>query len=196
MTKKQQFSKQLSTILPEYLALTIAELIVDNNIFFRVSKDRKSKLGDYRYIPQERKHLISVNQGLGPTQFFITAIHEFAHFFAFKNHGRKIKPHGLEWRYEYRKLLSEVLEFNSLESEMIQAVQMELQKPTVAHRSSLSRELMPGEVYLSSVSEHSVFEFRDRKFIKKEIRRTRFFCECIVTKKLYTIHKEAIVKQL
>lgn len=195
MSKKQRFANQLSSLIPFDLAFFISERIVDHNIHFIVSKNRKSKLGDYRFDPKTNKHIISVNSGLGKEEFFVTTLHEFAHYFAFKNFGRKIKPHGDEWKSEYRVLIQEALQKEFQVVGLDKILYNEIQKPSVTHKKPLvNRCLAQGEAYLKDIDHDEVFSLQGREFKKLELRRTRYFCQCITSKKLYTIHKEAVVK--
>lgn len=195
MSKKQRFANQLSSLLPFELALFISERIVDNDIHFIVSKNRKSKLGDYRFDPKQDKHIISVNVGLSKVEFFVTSLHEFAHYFAFKNFGRRIRPHGEEWKREYRSLLQQALQHDFQLEGLHSALLHEIKKPSVTHKKPLmDKPLRNDEIVLKDLKNEAVFSLKGRRFKKLELRRTRYFCQCVDSKRFYTIHKDAIVK--
>nr|WP_313791522.1 SprT-like domain-containing protein [Lacinutrix neustonica] len=48
---------------------------------------------------------MTINENLNHYKFLITLIHEIAHFEAYKAFGRYIKPHGLEWKRTFQKLM-------------------------------------------------------------------------------------------
>lgn len=50
----------------------------------KITRSRKTKLGDYRFLSVQKKHVITVNHDLNPFQFLITYIHEVAHLVTFE----------------------------------------------------------------------------------------------------------------
>ena len=82
--------------------LDVADLTVD------VVPARKTRHGDYRRLPNG-SHVITINQSQNAYRFLLTLIHEIAHFQAFEHYGRRIKPHGLEWKNTFKKLLLPII---------------------------------------------------------------------------------------
>jgi predicted SprT family Zn-dependent metalloprotease len=80
-----------------------------NNFVFQVKNPRRSKLGDYRYVPTSGRHYISVNKDLNPYAFLITYLHEVAHLLTFRKHGRRAKPHGIQWKRNFRDITYPVM---------------------------------------------------------------------------------------
>ena len=63
----------------------------------RVSKPRKTKLGDYRRPGRPHQpHRISINGNLNPYAFLITLLHEWAHLEIYQEYKGKVAPHGPE----------------------------------------------------------------------------------------------------
>ena len=120
---KENYAKQLLPFLPEGTAGYVAELIFDSKTSFKISKKRKTKLGDYRAPSGHQGHRISVNGDLNPYAFLITTLHEFAHLRAFENFGYRIKPHGKEWQMEFVKLFEPVFEQDVLPDDVYMALQ-------------------------------------------------------------------------
>ena len=75
----------------------------------KITKNRNSKLGDYRKLP-DKSFQITINGTLEPQLFFFVLTHELAHLIAFEKFGRKISPHGMEWKQTFREMLLESIE--------------------------------------------------------------------------------------
>lgn len=110
----ENYTKQLSPFLPNGTAEYVAQLIKNNKTSFKISKKRKTKLGDYRMPYQGKGHRISVNGDLNEYAFLITTLHEFAHLKAFTKYGSRIKPHGQEWKMMFMDLFQPILDLNIL----------------------------------------------------------------------------------
>ena len=106
MTSEEQNKAILHRYLPASAVEPVFNYIVSNSIHFHITRQRSSKLGDYR-MPQPRHqyHEISVNGDLSPHLFLLVLLHEMAHLETFKTHGRAVQPHGHEWQQQYRILL-------------------------------------------------------------------------------------------
>lgn len=75
-------------------------------IHIRITRDRNSKLGDYRKMP-DKSHEISINSTLDRQLFFFVLTHELAHLIAFEKFGGRISAHGQEWKSTFREMLLE-----------------------------------------------------------------------------------------
>ena len=75
-------------------------------IHIRITRDRNSKLGDYRKMP-DKSHEISINTTLDRQLFFFVLTHELAHLIAFEKFGGRISAHGQEWKSTFREMLLE-----------------------------------------------------------------------------------------
>ena len=152
------------------------------NFELSLSFDRKSKFGHYKYWPQTKSHTISINRGLSQPLFLITFIHELAHLDVMLNYGRKVKPHGQEWKNTFRSLLAPVLSPSIFEPNLLSALAKHLKKP----KASLSADpllwstLFPLEttnnLAVKDIEEGSSFVFKKRIFKKIKTRRTRALC--------------------
>lgn len=80
----------------------------DYAIHIRITKNRDSKLGDYRKLP-DRSHQITVNSTLDKQLFFFVLTHELAHLIAFEMYNNRISAHGKEWKNTFREMLLESL---------------------------------------------------------------------------------------
>ena len=87
-----------------------------------LAKNRRSKHGDFRIPRQGRPAYITINHDLHPVEFLITLAHEIAHFRNWKKYGRRVRPHGPEWRNAFREMLVEVLKDGLLDGEISAAI--------------------------------------------------------------------------
>jgi len=95
--------------MPEAAAPVISQWINDTGCRFKVTRSRNSKLGDYRAPFKGSSHQITVNHDLNPYSFLITTVHEFAHLKTYQEHKNKVKPHGNEWKENFKMLMEPFL---------------------------------------------------------------------------------------
>jgi hypothetical protein len=88
----------------------------------KLSRSRSTKHGDFRYPRNGLPAVITLNHDMHPVEFMITLTHELAHYKAWKKHGRSIRPHGEQWKYEFRWMLKELIESGILEPEVSGAI--------------------------------------------------------------------------
>ncbi|WBV55261.1 SprT-like domain-containing protein [Chryseobacterium sp. Chry.R1] len=101
----QSLEKYLPQNTLQYLKIWFS----DYYIHIKITRNRNSKLGDYRKLP-DNSHEITINSTLAPQLFFFVLTHELAHLIAFENYGRRISPHGNEWKDTFRRMLLESVE--------------------------------------------------------------------------------------
>ena len=101
MSNKENLQAHLSPFFHDSIIVYIEDLIDLHKVQFILSKPRKTKLGDYRSIPNKNLFIITVNNDLNPVQFLVTALHEIAHHVTWIKYIRFVKPHGKEWKQEY-----------------------------------------------------------------------------------------------
>lgn len=94
----------LKKYLPERAVAACLELIQNTGVHLKIVNERVTRHGDYRRMPDGR-HQITVNATLNQYRFLITLVHEIAHLVAFEKYGRRIKPHGLEWKHTFQHLM-------------------------------------------------------------------------------------------
>jgi len=194
---------QLKPYLPDGYADMVTGLLLKYPVKFTISRPRSSKLGDYRPpIGGSKHHEISVNGNSNPYQFLVTTLHEFAHLETFMAFGNRVKPHGEEWKANFRKLLWPAIDMGLLPKELEVALMKSVTNLKAATCSDvhLSRILRAyddpkaGEVVLESLAKNSTFVLQGREFVKGEKRRTRFLCTEVSTNRQFVINSLAFVK--
>ncbi len=169
-----------------------------------VAKPRSSKFGDYRFPQKGGSHRISVNGNLNPYHFLITLIHEYAHLEAYVLYGKKINPHGEEWKETFRQNSAPFLKQNLFPNDVAQAFSRSLLKGHASSASSL--ELMrilkkydfkedSKHLHLEELAEGAHFILNQKLFRKGAKSRKRFKCEEIRSKRFYMVHPLAEVEQ-
>jgi hypothetical protein len=95
---------ELEHHIPKQAVQQVETLLEHDNLSVLIKKERKTRHGDYRRLPNGR-HQITINSNLNHYRFLITLIHEIAHFETYKSYGKFIKPHGLEWKRTFQHLM-------------------------------------------------------------------------------------------
>jgi SprT protein len=203
LSKRLEIANKLNPFLPEGTTLEIAELIFQYKVRFKITKPRKSKMGDYRAPHNGIGHRISINGNLNPFAFYITTLHEFAHLIAFNKFGYKILPHGTEWQNEFALLLSNSLSNGVFPNDISSALNSTLKRPAASSCSDhhLVRVLKKydGNNYLllEEVPANSKFILNSgRIFVKGEKLRTRYRCIEISSNRVFLISAIAEVDLL
>ena len=104
--KEVQFAA-LEPYLPTGSFPAVLEYIYAYKVQLTIARKRRSVLGDYRHAHAGKGHRISVNRDLNKYAFLITLLHEIAHLITFEKYGRKVSPHGKEWKACFGGILSE-----------------------------------------------------------------------------------------
>jgi SprT protein len=198
---KSKISNQLSKYLPEGFSDLIAELFLPIPVKFKIVNPRNTKLGDYRPAHNGLPHRITVNGNLNPYSFLITTIHEFAHLQAHVKYGRNIQPHGNEWKKTYREMLIPFIETKKLPQDIENALINSLVNTKASSCSDiqLSRVLknydkkLDDYLLLEEIPIDTKFSLQGKVFIKGPLRRKRYICEEVRTKKKYLIYAIAEV---
>lgn len=202
--EKEQFYTVITNYLPEAAAEYCCELWVLHDFSLKISKDRKTKLGDFRYDSRDKKYKISVNRGLNPYAFLVTYIHEVAHVYTYRQYGRRVKPHGPEWQQSFRQLAAPLLHGEVFPPEILQAFQNYLQNPAASTSGYLPLSVAlraydaadESQLLLATLDQGSKFLFKERTFIKEETKRTRALCTDLANGRRYLISEGAQVRKV
>lgn len=198
------FSKQLSKYMPEAAAPIISQWINDTSCRFKVSRSRKTKLGDYRAPFKGSPHQITVNHDLNPYSFLITSIHEFAHLKTYQDHKSTVKPHGAEWKQNFISMMQPFIKLSIFPNDILIAISSYMNNPAASSCTDLtlyralkkydSKDLTEDATVVEDLPQNTIFVLKNgRKFKKMEKVRKRYKCLEIATNKIYLFHPIAEV---
>lgn len=191
----------LAQYMPAAASPIIAKWIDYFQCEFKISKNRATKLGDYRHPFKNNGHKISVNNNLNNYAFLVTTVHEFAHLLTWNEHKNKVKPHGEEWKNNFKKMMSPFFELQIFPSDVHYAIVSYLNNPAASSCTdlTLARTLQKYDTHLTTtrVEElplHTIFTLKDgRKFKKGERIRKRYKCVCLTNGNIYLFNPLAQV---
>lgn len=205
--REKIFREGLQPFLPEGSVSIIVEWLVHLDLKVVLWNHRKTKLGDFR-APVRNGDIasISINKSLNPYSFLITIVHEIAHAAVYKTYGRSVKPHGIEWKNEYKSRLLVFLNKRIFPKELEGEVGYHLINPKASATAeiSLAKALRNYDenhstsiVYVDDLSVGDRFMLSNgRVFIKGEKQRTRHQCIEEATRRRFLVAGVAEVKKL
>jgi len=183
----------LAQYLPEAAVDNLLHRIIEKKVHLKITRNRKTKLGDYRPPVRFTHHRISVNYDLNPYAFLITLVHELAHLVVYEQFENQVSPHGKEWKKAYREIMQDFLKTEVFPPELLKAVEASLYnaKASTFTDLELSRLLKTydkpnGQIVLESLPAETVFVTQSgKKFIKGEKLRKRYKCISLQNRRLY-----------
>jgi len=194
----------LKAYIPEAAIEYIDKLLADNPILIRVTAERKHFHGTFRDKNKSGRYRIGVSGTLNPYAFLITLVHEIAHLKTFQLHGRKIMPHGIEWKNIFTNLMLPLVRDEVFPNDIKEVLVKHFQNPKASSSSdpALVKVLAKynsnkkNTVFLDELSHGEHFIFDSREFVKDEIRRKRILCYDAKTKRKYLFNPVAEVSRL
>ncbi len=179
--------------IPEKAVSTISEWIYQYDFKLKIKKSRSTKYGDYRPPLSNLNHQITINYDLNKYAFLVTLIHEVAHLTNWNKYKNRVKPHGEEWKQEYKLLMEPFLKSDIFPEEIMLVLKNYMQNPAASSCSAISllralkkHDNKTGIVLLEELPMQSVFKIaKDRHFIKGDRIRKCFKCLEIKTKREY-----------
>ena len=196
--------KILQNYLPEESVEIIFQWIQEKKVHLTITKSRSTKSGDYRPPVSFPNHRISVNHNLNKYAFLITLVHELAHLSVWEKHKKSIKPHGKEWKEEFRYLMNIIINTGSFPVDIEQVLQKSIQNSKASSNSdlTLTRILKKydntnGVLHLEDLDENELFAMENGKIFRKGTkRRTRYICLNVNEYRNYSVHALAPVKRV
>lgn len=191
----------LFDFLPAEAKAMVFEILSDKNLQVIVKRERKTKHGDYRALPNG-KHQITINSNLNPYRFLITLIHEIAHFEAFDKFGRAIKPHGKEWKLTFQHLMLPFIRPEIFPNHLLPLLAKHFKNPRASSDTDVQLALAlkqfdegPTKTFVFEVPLGQHFRlYNGRVFKKGNKRRKRIECVEIETGRLYLFNPNAEVE--
>jgi len=167
----------------------------------KLTKTRQTKVGDFTSRRSAAHPRITLNHDLNTHLFLLTYIHEVAHLFVHLRYGSRVDPHGEEWKNSFKELLAPLMQENAFPLEILHELKRHMVNPKASSfaDTNLTKVLRQYDedqqqsVVLSEIPEGSTFSIRKRYFRKGKLRRTRFLCQEIKTRRNYLVPCDAQV---
>jgi hypothetical protein len=193
----------ISPFVSENVLNQVLELLDHDHLTVKVKNERKTRHGDYKRLANGT-HEITVNSNLNSYRFLITLIHEIAHFEAYNNFGKWIKPHGKEWKYTFQRLMLPFLNPEVFPKELLPLLAKHFKNPKASSDTDAKLSLAlkqfdaPNDkTYVFEVPIGASFKLYNGKIFKKGDTRTkRIECVEIETGRLYLFNPNAEVELL
>ncbi len=194
-------SEVLQKYLPEHAVQSCFELIKENSVHLKIVNERQTRHGDYRK-GISGKHEITVNANLNKYRFLITLVHEIAHLVAFEKHGRFIKPHGIEWKMTFQRLMVPFIRPEIFPHAILPLVANHFRNPsassdTDARLAFALKQFDERKIdinFIHEVPSGSLFRFRNRIFQKIGLVVKRYECVEVKSGKKYLFNANAEVE--
>jgi hypothetical protein len=171
---------------------------------FKVTRNRRSKLGDYRFHRIKKQHIVTVNGSMNPYGFLITYIHEIAHLAHYELKGNNSPPHGKIWKNLFIELMEPVMIPEIFPEDLLYRLKKHMKNPKASSYSDihLARAIKKYDndkteegIPLEDIKIGEFFMLHNKTFEKVEKKRTRSLCLDIRSGKRYLISEIAIVKK-
>ncbi|MFC2124105.1 SprT-like domain-containing protein [Bacteroidota bacterium] len=201
---RDKFISTISKYIPEESVTYCTKLWNQSKFSFKVTRNRTTKLGDYRYDSAGSIHIISVNGSLNRFAFLITFVHEVAHMYVKDQYGRNVRPHGKEWKDIFRNLIFPLLHPGIFPDDILRVLANHMRNPKASSQSDINLnkvlhcydKMKPDGWYLEDLVEGEQFFFNKRQFKKLESKRTRAICMEVNSGRKYLITESAMVKKI
>lgn len=193
----------LHKYIPKQAIPQVLQLLEHEHLTVRIKKERKSRHGDYKRLPNG-SHQISVNNNLNPYRFLITLIHEIAHFETYQQFGGAVKPHGKEWKYTFQRLMLPFLNPMIFPQELLPLLANHFKNPKASSDTDVKLALAlkqfdapNGKNLIFELPEGTLFKiYNGRVFKKGKTRVKRIECMEVKTSRLYLFNPNAEVELL
>ena len=194
----------LKKYLPERAVLPCFELIQQTQVHLKIVNERVTRHGDYRRMSDGR-HQITVNATLNKYRFLITLIHEIAHLVAFEKYGRRIKPHGLEWKHTFQHLMLPFIRPEVFPSKLLPLLAKHFKNPKASSSTDAQLSValkkydtqQSDKSYVFELPIDSIFRIYNGKLYRKGNKRIkRYECVEMSTGRMYLFQPNAEVEPI
>ncbi len=190
----------LTKYIPKASVETAFHLLKSNNVNLKVVNQRVTRHGDYRKMPNGQ-HQITVNANLNPYRFLVTLVHEIAHLQAFISYGKFIKPHGIEWKHTFQRLMLPFLRPEVFPDQLLPVLAIHFKNPKASSDTDTRLSLAlkqydpPNDKnYIFEIPYGGTFRLYNGKIFKRgNIRVKRYECLEVDTGRLYLFNPNAEV---
>lgn len=193
----------LAKYIPPAAVPSVFQMIKDHNVHLKIVNERVTRHGDYRKMPNGQ-HQITVNANLNSFRFLITLVHEIAHLVAFTTFGRRIKPHGKEWKQTFQELMLPFLRPEVYPMSLLPLLALHFKNPKASSDTDAKLSLalkqydIPNDKnYIFEIPLHGLFKLYNGKVFKRGNKRVkRYECVEVATGRLYLFNPNAEVEYM
>jgi len=186
--------------LPEASIPGIREWFISSRAEIVFTRGRRSKSGDFRPPKNGSPCLITVNRTLNQYSCLITLLHEMAHYQVFDKYNKRsffrtkrIKPHGKEWKDEFRHLMSPYLNREVFPEDLLVVLSKHMNNPRASTWSDtflahvlISYDEPDGGITVDKLPEGALFKTPKGDLFQKGVKnRKRYNCIRLADKKRY-----------
>ncbi len=191
----------LQKYIPGRSVASCLTLIKQTGVHLKIVNERVTRHGDYRRLANG-KHQITVNATLNKYRFLITLVHEIAHLVAFEKYGRRIKPHGKEWKHTFQRLMLPFIRPEIFPSKLLPLLARHFKNPRASSSTDAQLSIALKEFdtqhtdksYVFELPFGSIFRLYNGKLYKKGNKRVkRYECVEMSTGKIYLFQPNAQV---
>ncbi len=196
-------SDVLQKYLPERAVEPCFDLIRTHGVNLKIVDHRVTRHGDYRRL-SNGLHQITVNASLNKYRFLITLIHEIAHLVAFEEFGKGIKPHGLEWKRTFQRLMVPFIRPEIFPSKLLPLIAKHFRNPKASSSTDANLSIalkaydttqQKDNSYVFELPLGSTFRLYNGKLFQKGKKRVkRYECIELATGRLYLFQPNAEVE--
>jgi hypothetical protein len=184
----------LKQYIPDAAVSGVMGLLHSASVQLKITRNRSSKLGDYRPPFKIKYHKISVNHDLNPYHFLLTLVHEFAHLKVWEHYKDKVAPHGKEWKAEFRNLMLPFLNEKVFPEDLLVILKRYMKNPGAStSQVDLLKHLRKYDrnndyLTLDDLPDNAVFRIHNGfVFQKLEKMRKRYKCRRLDNKRIYLV---------
>jgi len=194
-------NETLLKYLPENAVTPCLELIKVNSVNLKIVNQRVTRHGDYRLMPNG-SHQITVNATPNKYRFLITLIHEIGHLVAFEKFGRRIKPHGMEWKQTFQRLMLPFIRPEIFPSSLLPILAKHFRNPKASSTTDANLsmalkayDIPTDKIQVFELPSGSIFKLYNGKLFKKGQRKVkRYECIEISSGRIYLFQPHAEVE--
>lgn len=191
--------QSLEKYLPPNTLQYLKPWFLDYYIHIKITRNRNSKLGDYRKLP-DNSHEITINSTLPPQLFFFVLTHELAHLIAFEKYGRRISPHGNEWKETFRLML---LESVDVYEENLRPIIAKFSKSPKANFMASPDLVKYFHIekqddtlqFIEELQKGDYFIYRNEKYLLEGLIKKNYLCKNLATGRKYSFKPLARVEK-
>lgn len=189
--------------LPEHAVDSVFEMIKHYGVHLKIVNERITRHGDYRRNANGY-HQITVNSSLNKYRFLITLVHEIAHLAAFEKFGRNIKPHGVEWKATFQRLMVPYIRPEIFPPQLLPLLARHFRNPKASSDTDATLSIALKQFdeksdknYIFEIPYGSHFRIYNGKIFRKGAQRVkRFECMEVSTGRVYLFNPNAEVELL